>query len=226
MAENKEEVIFDVESAYSKSEHWVIENQKSLSIIIGVGALLVLSYFGYQNFIQAPAEEEAKNLIWNAEQAFASDSLEQALNGTENYVGFLDIINEYGSTASGNIANYYAGISYLRLGQYENAISYLEDYDCSDIMVCAVAMGATGDAYMELGEVDNAIKYYTNAVNHSNNPMTAPIYLMKAAGAHESVSDYAEALALYNRIKNEFPSSQEGATIDKFIARAEGMMAK
>ncbi|MDP4662433.1 MAG: tetratricopeptide repeat protein [Salibacteraceae bacterium] len=227
MAEHKnEEVIFDVEDAYSKSESWVIENQKSLTIIVGVGLLLVLSFFGYKYFIQEPNEAAAKEMVWMAEKAFAADSLEQALNGTNNYAGFLDVINSYGSTETGNLAHYYAGVAYLRLGEYNSAIDYLEDFDCTDELVCSVAMGATGDAYMEIGQVDDAIKYYKNAANHSANDLTTPIYLMKAAKAHEIAGDHSDALALYKRIKKEYPTSAEGATVDKYIARAEGMTAK
>jgi len=149
--------------------------------------------------------------------------LDQALYGSDVAYGFLDIIEEYGITEAANLAHYYTGISYLRLGQYEDAIEYLEDYDCKDIMVCAVAYGATGDAYMELGEVDKAISYYISAVDHTDNDLTAPVYLMKAARAHEEVGDYSDALALYNRIKEGYPNSNEGQLIEKFIARAEGL---
>jgi tetratricopeptide (TPR) repeat protein len=184
---------------------------------------MLLSFFAYKNFILAPQEQEASEQIWQAQQAFAIDSLDRALYGSDVAYGFLDIIDEYGITETANLAHYYAGISYLRLGQYDEAIEYLEDYDCRDIMICAVAYGATGDAYMELGEVDKAISYYKSAVEHSENDLTTPVYLMKAARAHEEVGDYSEALDLYNEIKESYPNSNEGQLIEKFIARAEAL---
>lgn len=227
MSKEKEgEIIFDVEGAYSKSESWVLENQKSLSIIVGAIVLLLVSYFAYKNFIKMPQEEEARQQIWPAQQAFAKDSLDLALYGGDANYGFLDVIENYGITETANLAHYYAGISFLRLGKYEEAIEHLEEFDCNDIMVCAVAMGATGDAYMELGEVDRAIDYYMNAIDHSDNEMTAPVYLMKAARAYESVNDYTAALELYKRIEDEYPMSFEGQSVSKYIARAEGLSAK
>ncbi|NQV53258.1 MAG: tetratricopeptide repeat protein [Flavobacteriales bacterium] len=223
MAKDQEEIIVDVEQVYSRTEHWVVENQKSLSIIVGAIVLMLLSFFAYKNFVLKPQEVEASEQMWQAQQAFGIDSLDQALYGSDVAYGFLDIIEEYGITEAANLAHYYTGISYLRLGQYEDAIEYLEDYDCKDIMVCAVAYGATGDAYMELGEVDKAISYYISAVDHTDNDLTAPVYLMKAARAHEEVGDYSDALALYNRIKEGYPNSNEGQLIEKFIARAEGL---
>ena len=222
--EKQDEVIVDVEQAYSKSEQWVIENQKSLSIIFGAVLLLVVSYFAYNNFIYMPEEEEAREMMWQAEKAFGMDSLNHALNGNSitGALGFIDIIDEYGITESANLAHYYAGISYLRLGDYQNAIQYLEDFDCNDVMVCAVALGATGDAYMELGQVDRAIDYYKSAIDYNENDLTTPIYMMKAARAHEAVGDFQDALSLYEQIKAQYPNSSEGRSIDKFIARAEG----
>lgn len=223
MAKDQEEIIVDVEEVYSKTEGWVVENQKSLSIIVGAIVLMLVSYFAYKNIYLAPQEEEAKEQIWQAQQSFAKDELDVALNGSDVAYGFLDIIDKYGITETANLAHYYAGISYLRLGQYQDAIEYLENYDCQDIMVCAVALGATGDAYMELGEVDKALNYYNSAVEHSDNDLTAPIYLMKAARTHEEVGDYNEALDLYKRIQNDYSNSNEGRLIEKYIARAEGL---
>ena len=127
MAKDQEEIIVDVEEVYSKTEHWVVENQKSLTIIIGAIVLMMVSFFAYKNFYLQPQEVEAQEQMWQAQKAFASDSLDQALYGNDVAYGFLDIIDNYGITESANLSNYYAGISYLRLGQYEEAIQYLEE---------------------------------------------------------------------------------------------------
>lgn len=221
--EKEEEIIIDVEQVYSKSETWVIENQKSLTIIVGAIILLAASYFAYNNFIYEPAETEAREQIWKAQRAFEIDSFNLALNGrSEPYqMGFLGIIDEYGISEQANLARYYAGICYLNLGQYDDAINYLDEFDCNDIVVCAIAMGATGDAYMEKGETDRALDYYLNAVDHSENDLTTPIYMMKAGRAHEALEQYAEAAEMYTMLKDKFPNSPQAESIDKFIARAE-----
>ncbi len=218
-----EEIIVDVEEVYSNTEKWIIENQKSLTIIVGAIVLLLGSFFAFKNFVVKPQEEQAKDYIWQAQQAFAKDSFELAIYGSESTVGFEYIIDNFGMTEAANLSHYYIGISYLRLGQYEDAIQYLNDYDCQDVMVCAVALGATGDAHMEQGDTEKAIDYYESSVSHSDNEFTAPIYLMKAGRAHESLGNYDKALEAYNRIKNDFSASQEAQSIDKYIARAEGL---
>jgi len=156
-----------------------------------------------------------------AEIYFQQDSLSKALNGDGNYLGFLDVADQYGLTKAGNLASYYAGISYLRMGDFQSAIDFLKDFDGDDLVVEPLALGAIGDAYMELNETGKAIDYYFDAADASNNELTAPLFLMKAGRASEVEGDYRRALEAYKRIKAEFPRSFEGVQIDKYISLAE-----
>ena len=219
MAEKEEEVIVDVEEVYSKTEEYVNENKNTISTVAGAIIIIIAAYFGYTQYYLAPLEEEAKTEMFKAEQFFAKDSFNLALNGGGLALGFLDIIDSYGGTKAGNLANYYAGICYLRTGDYESAIEHLEAFDGNDKMVGAVAKGATGDAYAELGELDNALSNYKEAVEHSDNNFTAPIYLMKAGKIAEELDDYSTAKKLYERIKKDFPETTEGQNIDKYLAK-------
>lgn len=210
-----------VENALSKTEHYIEENQKSLTIIVLAIIIIVGGYLGYKRFVMAPKEKEAQSQMWMAEQYFARDSFNLALNGDGNYLGFLDIIEEYGITKSANLANYYAGISYLHLGEYETAIEYLKQFESDDKMIAPIAYGAIGDAYVELENLNDALTFYNKAVNISNNEFTTPIYLMKVGFVHEQNGDYNKALDVYKRIQKDFPNTAEGRQIAKYIARVE-----
>jgi len=221
MAKKKEdEIIVDVEQAYSKVENYIEDNQKSLTIIAFAVVAIIGGYFAWQNLIVAPQETEARDEMWKAEQYFEVDSLNLALNGDGNHLGFLDIIGEYGVTKTGNLARYYAGICYLRQGQYNQAIEHLDEFESSDVIMGSIARGATGDAYMQLGNKEQALSYYMKAANHSENDYSAPIYLMKAAAVCESLNDYSKAKSLYEELKKKYPKSPEGLQADKYIARA------
>ncbi len=215
-----------VENALSKTERYIEENQKSLTIIVLAIIIIVGGYLGYKRFVMTPKEKEAQSQMWMAEQYFARDSFNLALNGDGNYLGFLDIIEEYSITKSANLANYYTGISYLHLGEYELAIEYLKQFESDDKMVTPIAFGAIGDAYVELDNLSDALVFYKKAVNTSENEFTTPIYLMKVAFVHEQNSDYAKALEVYERIKNNFPNSAEGRQIEKYIARVKVLANK
>jgi tetratricopeptide (TPR) repeat protein len=115
-----------------------------------------------------------------AQNYFQKDSFNLALNGDGNYSGFLDIIDDYGRTKPGKLARYYAGISYLHLGKYKEAIEYLEDFKTDDPLLQPVKIGATGDAYAELGNKEKALKLYLEAADENKNTFTTPIYYLKA----------------------------------------------
>ncbi|MFH1160638.1 MAG: tetratricopeptide repeat protein [bacterium] len=217
-----EERIHSVEEALSKTEAFIEKNQKIILIVVGVLIVGVLGYFGFRKYYLEPKEKEAQEQMFMAEMYFEQDSLSKALNGDGNYLGFLDIIDQYGLTKSANLAKYYTGISYLKLGDFENAITYLKKFDGDDKVAGPMATGAIGDAYMELDQVDEAIGYYLDAADQSNNEVTAPLFLMKAGMAYDIQGNFKKALELYKRVKAEYPRSFEATEIDKYISYMEG----
>ncbi len=216
-----EEQIEGVENLLSKTENYIEENQRSLTIIVAAIVIVVLGYLGYRNLYVAPMEAEARSQIYIAERYFERDSFRLALYGDGNYPGFADIIDEYSVTNTANLARYYAGISYLRLGQYQDAIDHLTRFDSRDRMASAIAYGAIGDAYVELGDLENAASYYTRAARRRPNEFTSPIYWMKAGRVYENLGNYSRALEAYENIRDNYPESTEGRQIEKFIARVE-----
>ena len=166
---NKTEDQFaQIEETLSKTEQFIEENQKSLMTIIGAIVGIVALFSVYQNFYIEPMEKEAQAEMYMAELYFQKDSFNLALNGDGQYLGFLDIANDYSSTNVGQLANYYAGLSYLHTADYDNAIEYLGDFSSDDIILSSLALGCMGDAYMELGDTDAALDAYADAVNNSD----------------------------------------------------------
>ncbi|TSA25788.1 MAG: tetratricopeptide repeat protein [Bacteroidetes bacterium] len=216
-----EERIHSVEEALSKTEAFIEKHQKIILIFVGVVIVVVLGFFGFRKYYLEPKEKEAQGQMFMAEMYFEQDSLTKALHGDGNYLGFLDIIDQYGLTKSANLANYYSGICYLKLGDYEQAIDYLKDFSGSDKVAAPMATGAIGDAYMEMGDVDRAISYYKKAADERDNDLTTPMFLMKAGISYEIQGDYRHALELYKRIKKGYPRSFEGVQIDRYIKFAE-----
>ena len=209
----------ELESALTKTEQFVEDNSKIISYVIGGIIIVVAAYLGFNKFYVQPKEDEAVSQMFMAENYFEKDSFNLAINGDGNYLGFLDIIDDYGITKSANRAKYYTGISYLYLGEYETALDYLNDFKTDDLLLAPVAEGAKGDAYLELGETDNALKQYKKAYAASDNELTTPVYMMKAANLLESMDELEDALALYEAIKTEYPQSSEGTNADRYIAR-------
>lgn len=212
----------NVSQVYSKTERYVDDNRNTLLIIAGILVVLFAGYFAVTRLYLEPRNQEGMELLWKAEYWFGIDSLDRALEGNESYYGFEYIADEYSNTTAGELASYYAGNIYLKKGDFQRAIAYLKNADLDDAVVGAMAKGNIGDAYVELGDYDKALNYYDKAVDHSDNLLTAPMYLKKAGLIYEDKGEYEKALKKYQRIKKDYPRSNEARSIDSYIARVGG----
>ncbi|OWY24448.1 tetratricopeptide repeat protein [Sphingobacteriales bacterium UPWRP_1] len=215
----------DLRESYSKAEHFIHDNRNRILLVVGVVALVLALFFGFNNIYLPGQEKSAQADMFVAQQYFKKDSFNLALNGDGNNPGFLQIIDDYsGMTNAANLSNYYAGICYLNLGKFDEAVKYLSKFSSDDPLIGAIAYGALGDAYSELGKMDKAIDNYEKAANTSKDEFSAPLNLMKAGLAMETQGNYKGAKGLYEEIKKSYPESQQGREIDKYIARAESKL--
>jgi len=209
----------NVEETLSKTEQFLEQNYKPL--LIGLAAVVVLvGLFWLAKLYLTKRNDEAQSQMYQAQKYLELDSINLALNGDGNYLGFLEIAKEYKFTRAGNLARYGAGICNLHLGNFQEAIDFLNKYSKKDKVIGSIALGATGDAYVELGNTAKAITKYLEAAEFGENSFNTPLFLMKAAELYELDGKYADALKIYEQIKAEYPTSTEGSSIDKYIARA------
>jgi tetratricopeptide (TPR) repeat protein len=212
--------IKNVEETLTKTEQYLEENYKPLLIGLAVVVVLV-GIFWLGKIYLTKRGDEAQSQMYQAQKYLEIDSINLALYGDGNYLGFLDIAKEYKFTKAGNLARYGAGICNLHLGNYEEAIDFLNKYSKKDKIIGSIAIGATGDAYVELGNNEKGISKYLEAAEFAGNSFNTPLFLMKAAELYEMNGKYPDALKLYVKIKDEYPTSTEGSSIDKYIARAK-----
>ncbi len=224
------EVFSTLDESASRSEEWVSKNQNYILGAIGVIAVSVLGYLAYNQFVLSPKETNAANEMYYPQQYFdqaltsttAKDSLfTLSLEGAEGKYGFLDIIEEYPGTKAANLANYSAGIAYLNMNNYQEAITYLEDFSSDDAILGALAKGGIGDAFMQLEQPSDALGYYESAIAHSANEYTTPKFLYKAGLTALEMGNKDKALDYFQRIKDEYPNSENATTINAFIGMAK-----
>lgn len=212
--------IENVEQTLTKTEQFLEQNYKPLLYVLA-GAVVLVGIVWLLRMYTNKKNDEALSQMFMAEQYFGQDSLNLALNGDGNNLGFIDIAKEYKATRSGKLANFYAGACLMHLGQYEEAVSYLNKYKLDDEIIAPQAKGLIGDAKVELGDNAAGIKHYIEAADMAENAFLTPIYLMKAGMLYEMENNWAEALKLYERIQEKYPESNEGRSIDKYIARVK-----
>ena len=158
--------------------------------------------------------------MFRAEEYFRMDSVRLALNGDNINPGFLKIISKYSSTQAANLAEFYAGTCYMKLGDFNNAIKHLKNFSGSALQVQARTHGLLGDAYSELNNKQEAISEYKKAGTiFDKDNLLSPEYLFRAGYLSESIGKNQEAIEMYQLIKDKYPNSQRGYDIDRYLAR-------
>jgi len=217
---NKTEVgVEGVENALTKAEQFIETYQKQIIWVVGGIVTIVALYILFQRYYVEKRSLEAASQMFPAEQYFEDEEWERALDGDGNNLGFDDIIKDYRFTKSANLAKYYAGICYLHLGEYDEAIKHLSKFKSKDLIISSIALGSIGDAYAQLGEPAKAVNFYKKAADRKKNEFTSPLYLLRAGILLENEGRLKEAGELYERIKLDYATSTEGRNIDKYIAR-------
>ena len=222
MKENNEEKNLEVSGVIAKTEQYIKKNKKTLSIVGGAIVVVALAIWAYVALVAQPRQVRAAEDMFAAEQWFNEGDFEKALNGNDEFMGFAEVIDEYGCTKSGNLAKYYAGICQLNLGKYDEAIEYLKSYKGKDIFTSALSQMLIGDAYAEKGNNTDAVKYYEKAVaSGSDNYTVAPVALWKAGMLYLQMDNKQAAAKAFQQIKDNYPESPEWNEVDKYLALAE-----
>jgi predicted negative regulator of RcsB-dependent stress response len=196
------------------------KNNKVITYVIAGLVVVIGGYFVYNNFFKSPAETKAAEAIWKAEDYFRQDSLNLALNGDGANPGFLKAISKYSGTKAGNLAKFYAGACYLKLGDFNNAVKYLKDFSTDQVEVKLRATGLLGDAYSELGKKQEAIDSYKKAGTlFEEDDVNSPEYLFRAAMLNQELGKSKDAIELLHIIKDKYPTSQRAFEADKYLGK-------
>ncbi|MEL6635531.1 MAG: tetratricopeptide repeat protein [Bacteroidota bacterium] len=218
----KDDTLVDIVEARDNAQDFFEANQNTILMALVGAVLLIGGYLAYTYLYQAPQEQEAIEAMEQAQRQFERDSFALALQNANGDQGFLDIIDNYGGTKAGNLAQYYAGICYLHLGQTDAAIEYLEDFSPAGEVLPISRYGAMADAYGEKGDFDQALQYYDRAVQAGSNEFLTAYYLKKMGMLQEKQGDLAGSKKSYQTIKDKYPFSPDARDIDKFLARVGG----
>jgi len=184
-------------------------------IVIGGGG-----WYGYREYVLKPKEEKAAEALYKAQLYFGADSSRLVLSGDGQSKGALYVISSFGGTKAANLAKYYAGVSYLHLGEFANAVKYLKDFSTDAQQIQLLAYGNLGDAYSELNKKEDAVNSYKKAAStFEKDEANSAEYLFRAALLEETSGKNKEALELYKELKEKFPRTEKGFQADKYIFR-------
>lgn len=224
------EVFTTLDTSAGRAEAWVARNQNYILTSIGAVVIIVLAYLAYMSFVLKPLNEESTNAMAQAQTYFkqgmqdptVQDSLYTlALEGDGVAPGFIEIIENYGSSDASQLATYNAGMIFLQQGDFDQAISYLDNFSTSDPILGALALGGIGDAFAELNQLEDALGYYQKAVSFAENDLTTPRFLLKAAQVALAVNKNSAAAEFLENLKENYASAPESNKAAVLLAQAK-----
>lgn len=216
------EILEDPNAIVEKANEF-FSSKRNKTMVFGIGGILavvIVGLAGYNYYI-TDQDKAAQEELFQAQYYFDADSLGLALNGDGNSYGFLEIMDEFPGTKAANLASFYAGASYLKLGDFEGAIRNLNKFSSDDYLLQGRSYSLIGDAYMEQDDFSNAIDSYKKAVDYKKNDSFTPIYLKKLAIAQEQNGNLSAAATTYGAIIEDYPNATEATDAKKQKARLE-----
>ena len=211
-----------VNAALSSSEQFIQQYQKPILLGLLAIVIIVSAIIGVRHFYVLPRENKAQAEMYKGVFYFEKDSFQLALQGNEaDFIGFKAIADEYSSTKAGNLAAAYSGLSLYNLGKYDEAITYLKNFDADEEFISPAIIGTIGDCYVNMDKYEEGVGYFERAAKKADNDMLSPIYLKKAATVYEKLGNKKKALEMYQKIKDSQPKSMSNQDIEKYIVRDE-----
>jgi tetratricopeptide (TPR) repeat protein len=214
-----------------KARNFWEDYNKPISYIGSAIIILFAGWMIYHYMFKVPEQEKADKEVFVTQKYFsefisATDSAKlflatKVLNGDGVNPGALKIINKYSGSPAANLCEYYAGACYLHLGQFAKSIKYLKDFDANGAtQIESRALGMMGDASAELNKKDDALNYYKKAAEvNKKDDFTSSEYLFRAALFAQTIGNTKEAVALFKKIKTDYPLSEKANDVDRYLAR-------
>jgi TolA-binding protein len=199
----------DIQSAYSKTEAFLEQNTKKISIALGVVAVIVGGFMSYHYMYAHPREIEAAKASIQAQTYAEMDSLELAVLGDSAHQGFQDIALQYDGTAAGNRANYWCGVYHRNITQdYAKALEYFQHCSFDDDAIGVAVMANIGDMHVMLGNNQEGADWMDKAVKKANAGSTreynGPIIGLKAASIYMELGNKEKAISTLQYVVDNF----------------------
>ena len=188
---------------------------KMTTYIVGGILLLAIIFFAYRQFMWKPANDDSKNSYWVGLNYAAKDSTNLAIEEFETAV------NQYDGKIGGEVAQFLLGRQYMEQGDFEAALEELGSVKVKDTYLSAMVVKLQADCYSELKDYEKAANLYLEAAEINPNENTTPEVLFAAGQCAEAINNFEKALECYQKIKDEYPSTSKGMSIEKYIARVE-----
>ncbi|HMT11503.1 MAG TPA: tetratricopeptide repeat protein [Ignavibacteria bacterium] len=198
-------------TGYFEARNWLDSEENKKKVYIGIAAIVVIVagiflYISNRNAKNEEAEVKLSAVISLYEQG----KYAEAMNGdpAAGIMGLNAIVNEYGSTNSGETAKLYLGNCYFNLKDYDNALKQFDSYSGSNDIIKSSCISGMGAVYEAKGDLKKAGEYYEKAANVNKGVVINQENLFYAIRAYTNAGDKESAKRIFASLKEQYPKSK------------------
>jgi outer membrane protein assembly factor BamD (BamD/ComL family) len=194
---------------YYKGMEYFENNKNRVYTILTVFVVIIAVIFIYFRNESQKSETAALELA-KVKQIYNADMYQMAINGDSLGMskGLVYIVNEYGSTESGQTAKLMLANSYYNLREFDNAYKYYNDYSGKNDMFKAAALAGIAAVFETKGDWMNAAKNYEKASKVSKNISNNDEYLFYAIRSYFNAKDNDNLKKSIKSLKTDYPKSK------------------
>jgi predicted negative regulator of RcsB-dependent stress response len=213
----------------------VYSHQRLAASVIGAVLIVLVAILGWRFYAERQTGKASAALddamqVYNARIRTA---VEPADPGEITYTAeknkfedaakkLLAVASKYSRTRPGQMARYYAALSYEQLGRNEEAQKSLQEVaNSGDNEIAAVARFALAKLYDRTGKGDDAVKLYQQLIAKPAVLAPKPVVMLALAG-HYAKTNPSEAAKLYNQVKLDYPDSAVSRQADEQLELLPG----
>lgn len=204
---------------YFKAQNFLAVHKKHIGIVVFAAVVLLAAGVAYNNN-RLGNERKAAAELGKVFSFYDGGSFKLAIDGIpeKNILGLNSIVDNYGSTPSGEVATFYLANSYYMLGDYDKALEYFEEFDATDEVLEVSAISGLAACYEAKGSHVEAAKTFERAARAYSDQVLNPENLRNAARNYALAGEKVKAVEIYEKIKKEFPESPLARDVERSIA--------
>lgn len=207
-------------TSYAKATAYYEQHKKNISIGVTVLVVAIVAILFYAKN-QRDNDEKAMTDLSSIYQYYDNGQFQVAIDGMpeRNIPGLRSIVDNYGSTKSGDLARFYLANAYFHVGRFQEALEEFEECSPSDQLLIVSCLSGIAGCHEGLGNYSRAAEFYEQASTKYPKDASAAENMSHAAHNYALAGQKEKALDLYKRIKKEYPTSTYARDADRHIAR-------
>jgi tetratricopeptide (TPR) repeat protein len=194
------------------------KNRTTVLSVVGAIALAVVGMFFWSRE-QADKNQEATSKLESIIKWYEAGNYSGAIEGDSTTTGLKEIAKAYSGTPSGEQAKLYLANAYFQLRNYDEAQKVFESISSSAPLVKGSALAGEAACYEQKKEYKKAAQLFRRASDIVRNDAIAPIYLENAGRNFELAGERSDALAVYEKLKKDYPQAAATRNVEPIIAR-------